>query len=203
MESATKRVLTNAITSNLLRGIDVQVFVHNGNGITHINLSEDIALSEIEALSCVQGLTQIERTLGEILKINPDLVVLIGDCIDGDDSSSLNEKSAAFGSLERPIYVFYDDPNTVWQSDKAELEAIATLSGGQSYSFNKIDDVFAGIIATLAGDAAKAQWEQSNPSQEAQQILERFKASIGTLQLGHDNPQLVHGEQQKPLLGSD
>lgn len=171
--------------TDALGGLQIQLCYYRGFDEFNASqwlLSSDELLKRMTAVSCLGGLTQIEKVLRQAIKQTKQkkvqAIVFVGDCME-EDADQLCQLAGELGMLGVPVFLFHEGADPVAQSS---FKQIAHLSRGAYCSFDassaeQLRDLLNAVAIYAAGGRKALQQFTKNRGEMLQNL---------TRQLGKD-----------------
>lgn len=165
-----------------LGGLQIQLCYYRGFGEFNASqwlFSSDELLQRMTAVSCLGGLTQIEKVLRQAIKQTKQkkvqALVFVGDCME-EDVDQVCQLAGELGMLGVPVFLFHEGAEPLAQS---AFKQIAHLTRGAYCSFDaasagQLRDLLKAVAVYAAGGRAALLDFSKNRSEMLQKLARQL-----------------------------
>ena len=165
-----------------LGGLQIQLCYYHGFGEFDASpwlFSSDELLKRMSAVSCLGGLTQIEKVLRQAItqtrQKKVQALVFVGDCME-EDVDRLCQLAGELGILGVPVFLFHEGEEPV---AKVAFKQIAQLTRGAYCSFDansagQLRDLLKAVAIFAAGGRKALQDFSKNNSEMVQKLARQL-----------------------------
>jgi len=169
--------------SAALGGLQIQLCYYRGFGEFNASpwlFSSDELLKRMTAVSCLGGLTQIEKVLRQAIKQTKQkkvqALVFVGDCME-EDVDKLCQLAGELGMLGVPVFLFHEGADPLAQS---AFKQIAQLTRGAYCSFDASSaEQLRDLLKAVAVYAAGGRKALQNFSKNGGEMLQKLARQLG------------------------
>lgn len=166
-----------------LGGLDIQLAYYRGHrefNVSSWHNNADDLLASMTSVSCMGGMTQIERVLQHALHETTQrkvhALVFVGDCME-EDPESLFALAGKLAVVGLPVFIFHEGDDALAEQT---FKQIARLSHGaychfDSHSAQQLHDLLSAVAVYAAGGRrALEHFAQHQNKELAQQVIHQL-----------------------------